>query len=109
VPDVAINKTFKQKLKDRYYQHRLQLNVEQGVKVKVTREKVVDFILESIKDINQKSMKDFSIHDAFKFCGLNPWSTENSLLAFKNHLDELENNYVLKSMILRNQKAVELN
>jgi len=109
VPDVAVNKTFKQKLKDRYYQHRLQLNVEQGVKVKVTREKVVDFILESIKDINQKSMKDFSIHDAFKFCGLNPWSTQNSLLAFKNHLDELENNNVLKSMILRNQKAVELN
>jgi len=54
-------------------------------------------------------MKDFSIHDAFKFCRLNPWSTQNSLLAFKNHLDELENNNVLKSMILRNQKAVELN
>jgi hypothetical protein len=109
MPDVAVTKNFKQKLKDRYYQHRLQLNVEQGVKVKVTREKVVDFILESIKDINQKSMKDLSIPDALKFCGLNSCSTQNSLLAFKNHMDELENNNVLKSMMLRNQKAVELN
>jgi hypothetical protein len=108
VPDVAVNKVFKQKLKEKYYQHRLGLTVEKGVKLKVSRSKVVDFILESIADINRKSMKDLSIQDAFKFCGLNPWSTDNSLHAFKKHLDELEKNNVLKSMILSNQQAVDL-
>jgi len=108
VPDVAVNKVFKQKLKEKYYQHRLGLTVEKGVKLRVSRSKVVDFILESIADINRKSMKDLSIQDAFKFCGLNPWSTGNSLHAFKKHLDELQKNNVLKSMILSNQQAVDL-
>jgi hypothetical protein len=76
--------------------------------LKVSRSKVIDFILESIADINQKSAKDLSIQDAFKFFGLNPWSTNNSLVAFKQHPDELESNNVLKSMILSNQQDVDL-
>jgi hypothetical protein len=39
---------------------------------------------------------------------VNPWSSTNSLNAFKEHLDALEKINVLKAMILSNQKAVEL-
>jgi len=108
VPDVAVNKVFKQKLKEKYYKHRLEQHVELGKKVRISREKVVDFILDSIDGINQESKKNLSIQDAFKCCGLNPWSSKNSLNAFKQHLDALEENNVLKAMILSNQKAVEL-
>jgi hypothetical protein len=45
--------------------------------------------------------------DAFKYCGLNPWSTANSMKAFKNFLDTLESNNIVKAMILTNQKAVQ--
>jgi hypothetical protein len=38
------------------------------------------------------------IHDAFKYCGLNPWSGENSMKAFKEHLDDLESNNILKAI-----------
>jgi hypothetical protein len=65
--------------------------------------------LDSIDDINQQGTKNFSVQDAFKCCGLNPWSTNNSLTAFKEHLDKLEKNNILKAMILSNLKAVELN
>jgi hypothetical protein len=69
---------------------------------------VVDFILETIADINDQSHKSLFIQDAFKYCGLNLWSSENSLLAFKEHLDQLEDNNILKAMILKNQQAVNL-
>jgi hypothetical protein len=81
--------------------------VELGKKVRISREKVVDFILDSVNDINQESTKKFSIEDAFKCCGLNPWNSTNSLNAFIEHLDGLKKNNVLKAMILSNQKAVE--
>ncbi len=68
----------------------------------------MEMILGSIADINDCSTKQLLIHDAFKYCGLNPWSSENSLKAFKEHLDELENNNILKAMILTNQEAVQL-
>jgi hypothetical protein len=50
------------------------------------------------------------IHNAFKFkyCGLNLWSSENSMNAFKEHLDDMESNNILKAMILSNQEAVQL-
>jgi hypothetical protein len=57
VPDVAVNKVFKQKLKKKYYKHQLEQHAELGKKVRISREKVVDFILVSIDDINQESTK----------------------------------------------------
>jgi hypothetical protein len=54
------------------------------------------------------SKKQMLIHDAFKYCGMNLWSSENSMKAFKEHLDDLESNNILKAMILSNQEAVQL-
>jgi hypothetical protein len=65
-------------------------------------------VLGSIADNNGCSGKQLLIQDAFKYCGLNPWSSENSLKAFKEHLDQLENNNILKAMIIKNQEAVKL-
>ena len=108
VPDVAINKTFKQTLKDQYYKHQLELEITIGTKLSVTREKMVEFIVNAIDEINDVSTKTLMIQDAFKYCGLNSWSTARSLEAFTKHLDYLEKNNVLKCMILSNQQAVKL-
>ena len=108
VPDVAVNKIFKQGLKQRYYSHRAELQLEVGTKIKITKEKIIEFILETISDINTQNTKQMIIHDAFKYCGLNPWSSENSRRAFKEHLNDLESNNILKAMILSNQEAVQL-
>lgn len=107
VPDVAVNKVFKQKLKKHYYNHQLQMDIQVGKKIKVSREKLVELILQTIDEINQESSRTFLIQDAFKYCDLNPWSMENSLKAFSEHLDELESNLILKAMI-KNQTAVQL-
>jgi hypothetical protein len=97
VPDVAINKTFKQTLKDQYYKHQLELEITIGTKLWVTRDKMVEFMVNVINEINDVSTKTLMIQDTFKYCGLNPWSTASSLEAFTEHLDNLEKNNVLNA------------
>jgi hypothetical protein len=57
VPDVAVNKIFKQGLKQRYYSHQAELQIEVQTKLKITKEKTKEFILETINDINSQSKK----------------------------------------------------
>jgi hypothetical protein len=78
-----------------------------GKKITVTREQLVDFVLDTIEQINQQNDDHRFISDAFKQCGLNPWSRNKSLEAFKQHLDKLETNEVLRAMLV-NQKAIDL-
>jgi hypothetical protein len=108
VPDVAVNKIFKQGLKQRYYSHRAELQIEVGTKLKITKEKIIEFILETINDINTQSKKQMLIHGAFKYCGMNPWSSEKGMKELKEHLEDLESNNILKAMILSNQEVVQL-
>ncbi len=61
--------------------------------------------LDAISDINLQNNQQQFIRDAFVRCGLNPWSEKKSLQAFKDHLDKLEENDVLKTM-LQNQKSI---
>jgi hypothetical protein len=107
VPDVAVNKVFKEGVKKRYHQYRSSLPVTMGKKITVTREQLVDFVLDTIEQINQQNDDHRFISDAFKQCGLNPWSRNKSLEAFKQHLDKLETNEVLRAMLV-NQKAIDL-
>jgi hypothetical protein len=46
---------------------------------------VVDFVLNTIAEINLQNDEKRFIADAFWKCGLNPWSKENSLEAFCEH------------------------
>ena len=68
---------------------------------------LVDFVLETINDINNKNNETPFIAESFRRCRLNPWSKGESLTAFQEHLDGLETNDVLRAM-LTNQKAIPL-
>jgi hypothetical protein len=107
VPDVAINKVFKSAVKKRYHQHRAKLPVTMGKKLSISREQLVEFVLEAIDEINEQNNEHQYISDAFKKCGLNPWSKDNSMKAFKEHLDSLESNEILRAM-LANQTALTI-
>ncbi len=107
VPDVAVNKIFKAGVKKRYHQYRSGLPVTIGKKITVSRETLVDFVLSTIEEINKSNNESQYISDAFKRCGLNPWSKEKSLEAFQDHLSKLESNAILAAMIT-NQKAMPL-
>jgi hypothetical protein len=83
------------------------LPVSVGKKITVTREQLVDFVLQTIEEINHKNEHQRFIADAFIKCGLNPWGAGKSLEAFDNHLSKLESNEILRAMIT-NQTALEL-
>ena len=68
---------------------------------------MVDFVLEAIEEINEQNNEHHFISDSFKKCGLNPWSKDNSMKAFTDHLDSLESNEILRAM-LANQRALPL-
>jgi len=107
VPDVAVNKVFKSAVKKRYHLYRSGLPINIGEKISVPRETLLGFILDAIKEINEQNDDVQFIRDAFCRCGMNPWSKEHSLHLFRQHLDNLEENDVLRTM-LSNQEAVSL-
>ncbi len=72
VPDVAVNKVFKSTVKRKYHTYRSGLPVRIGQKVSVSRETMVQFILDAILDINLQNNQQQFIRDAFIRCGLNP-------------------------------------
>jgi hypothetical protein len=107
VPDVAVNKVFKAGVKKRYHEYRSGLPVTIGKKISVSRETLVDFVLNTIDEINKSNYENQFISDAFKRCGLNPWSKTQSMEAFHQHLNKLESNEILRAMIT-DQKALSL-
>ena len=66
VPDVAVNKIFKAGVKKRYHQYRSTLPVTIGKKITVSREQLVDFVLDTIDEINQDNNDYPHITNAFK-------------------------------------------
>jgi len=107
VPDVAVNKVFKAAVKRHYHTYRSELPVKIGQKISVSRKTLVNFVLDSIREINDQNDDNPFIMNAFKRCGLNPWSQSKSLKAFEEHLDTLEANEIMQAM-LSNQKAETL-
>jgi hypothetical protein len=107
VPDVAVNEVFKAGVKQHYHQYQSTLPVTIGKKVVVSRDMLVDFVLDTIREINDDNNEHQFIAESFKRCGLNLWSKEKSLEAFHNHLGVLRKNDVLRAM-LTNQKALSL-
>jgi len=94
-------------VKKRYHQYRSTMPVTIGKKITVSREQRVDFVLDTIDEINQDNNDYPYITNAFKRFRLNPWSKNSSLEAFQQHLMQLERNAILQAMI-NNQKAVPL-
>ena len=96
VPDIAVNKVFKAGVKQRYHQYRSTLPVAIGEKVVVSCEMLVDFVLDTIWEINGDNNEHQFIAESFRRCGLNPWCREKSLEAFHNHLEALKKNTCYK-------------
>jgi hypothetical protein len=107
VPDAVVNKVFKAAVKRQYHNYRSKLPVRIWEKISVSRETLVDFVLDAIEQINEQNDETPYIMHAFKQCGLNPWSMSKSLEAFEEHLDNLEANEIMKAM-LSTQKAMTL-
>jgi len=68
-------------------------------KISVSRETLLGFILNAIKEINEQNDDVQLIRDAFCRCEMNPSSKEHSLNLFRQHLDNLEENDVLRTML----------
>ncbi len=99
VPDVAMSKVFKEAVK------KGTLCIDQDCPFALAKKYVfphetsVDFILDAIKEINDRNNERQFIMEAFKRCGLNLWSQTTSLDLFQQHLDKLESNEVLSAML----------
>jgi len=68
---------------------------------------MVEFVLDTIEEINMSNNENQFIADAFKRCGLNPWRKVQCMEAFHQHLQKLESNEMLRAMI-SNQNALSL-
>lgn len=77
-----------------------------GEKLSISREHLVDIIVDVFDEINERNIQEPIIADLFRMCGLNPWSQKASLKAFEDHLNSLKENNVMKAL-LRNQQAVD--
>lgn len=97
--DVMINKPLKQEIRKRYYDFVSQEydKVIAERKVKVSREKLVEFIEGAFKELNLQQFKKRTIANAFDICGLNPYSDD--LTAFYGHLDNIEESKCYAAMI----------
>jgi len=65
VPDIAVNKDFKAGVKKRYHEYQ-SLPVTIGEKIAVSRDTLVDFVLNTIDEINNSNNENPFISDAFK-------------------------------------------
>ena len=73
--------------------------------LKVSREKLVDFIEYAVDKINQDVKKNHLIFRTFEKCGLNPWSED--LSKFDDYLKSLSENDLYKALI-QNQTALNM-
>ena len=106
-PDVALNKSLKQKIRLKYQEvisSRTDTLVA-GDNIKVSREELVKMIMYTFSEINDDNKNTRSIANSFSLCGLNPYTDDS---VFRQHLDRLELNGVYRSLTDQHT-ALELN
>ena len=83
-----------------YYNRHLNEMCDNGLKagdhMTIAREKLVEFIVNAVDDINNSNIDSGYISKLFRQCGLDPWSTDQS--DFTTHLDKLSRDSVYKSL-----------
>lgn len=102
--DISVNKPLKDHIKALYSEYKAKDFIP-GSKIRVSREKLVEFIEKAIQKINDDQKRTHSIYSTFKMCGLNPY--DEDLTDFKKHLDSLNENKVYATL-QRNNKALDL-
>ena len=105
--DIAVNKPLKDEVKALYSEYKTSLAKAfiPGSKIRVSREKLVEFIENAIQKINNDQRQMHAIYRTFKMCGLNPY--DEDLTDFKKHLDSLNENKVYATLECNN-KALDL-
>ena len=71
-----------------------------GSAFKISRDKVIEIITDSFKQINDDNDSDPFIRRAFDYCGLNPYL--NNTDAFEKHLTALTQNNICKRLMDKN-------
>ena len=105
--DLVINKLLRDIVRQQYYDHVTNIigGIKPGMTLKVSREKLVDFIEYAVNKINQDVKKNHLIFSTFEKCGLNPWSED--LSKFDDYLKSLSENDLYKAFI-QNQTALNM-
>ena len=102
-----INKPLRDIVRQQYYDHVTNIigGIKPGMTLKVSREKLVDFVEYGVNKINQDVKKNHLIFCTFEKCGLNPWSED--LSKFDDYLKTISENVLYKALI-QNQTALNI-
>jgi DDE superfamily endonuclease len=91
--DILINKPLKQSIRSRHDQYVADIvrgnGFRPGQHVKVSRDKLLEFIKGAFEDINRTNRGTLAIYNAFGDCGLNPFLPGNAEAHFRARLDSL--------------------
>lgn len=71
-----------------------------GFAFKISRNKVIEIITDSFKQINDNNISDPFIRRAFDYCGLNPYLNNED--AFEKHQTALTQNNICKRLMAKN-------
>ena len=101
-----INKPLKDPIKRQYesYRNSISKTFVPGDQIKITREVLTRFIIDSYDQINEENMTNCYIRRGFDQCGLNPYVADDSI--FKQHLKSLTLTAAYRALIDKN-KAVD--
>jgi len=105
--DITVNKLLIGEIRERYYRYLSEQasSFQPGVRVKVSREKLVEIVEQSFDEINCDQKFDRSITRSFQICGLDPWTS--ILEKVSDHLDSLTTNRVYEKLVrVKHQEAV---
>lgn len=106
--DITVNKPLKTMIKNQYYKYVTEnkAGFRPGEKIRVSREKLVEFIEASFAEFNETQRKKRGIAQSFRTCGLDPFAENDR--DFVEHLNKLEGCKVYANLITHEDDALVL-
>ena len=99
-PDVMYNKPFKVLIRTKYNEsisiELIKCNLNIGDKYKVSRDDLINFICQTIDELNEKYKQTRQISNSFEQCGLNHLIINTDL--FLKHLESLTRTFMYKAL-----------
>ena len=100
IPDQSTIKILKKEMRTKYEKEIRTNDFQIGYAFKISRDKVIEIITDSFKQINDDNDSDPFIRRAFDCCGLNLYL--NNTDAFQKHLTTLTQNNICKRLMDKN-------
>jgi hypothetical protein len=100
--DITINKPLKGLIKSIYAEDELRANLTAGDSYVVSRERLVEMIEDAHNKINDGQIKNSSIRNSFRLCGLDPYAPADDT-TFERHLNSLNDNGVYAALSAQNE------